>query len=146
MRQKSAYDFNDMIQFVLTKFQTDEDLRYYYAEKYQFIMLDELQDTNNAQNEIIDLILSVNQDKPNIMVVWDDDQSIYRFQWANIENMLDFSIKYPDLTTVVLENNYRSNQAKYFQPNASPLDSRLRDPWNHVIGIFFFHHVPDIGG
>jgi len=48
-----------MINFVLEKFQKDEDLRYYYAEKFQFIMLDEYQDTNNAQNQIIDLILSV---------------------------------------------------------------------------------------
>lgn len=114
LRENSKYDFNDMINFVLEKFQKDEDLRYYYAEKFQFIMLDEYQDTNNAQNQIIDLILSVwvneNEAWPNIMVVWDDDQSIYRFQWANIENMLDFSTKYPNTKFVVLEENYRSNQ------------------------------------
>ncbi len=113
LAQTSRYDFNDMINFVVAKFRIDADLRYFYAEKYEFIMLDEYQDTNNAQNTIIDLILSTETDanSQNIMVVGDDDQSIYRFQWANIENMLDFSIKYPDLTTVVLENNYRSNQA-----------------------------------
>ncbi|HBA44495.1 TPA: hypothetical protein DEG21_00795 [Patescibacteria group bacterium] len=68
-----------MIDFVLKKFKEDQNLRLNYAEKYQFIMIDEYQDTNNAQNEIIDLILSESDDK-NVMVVGDDDQSIYRFQ------------------------------------------------------------------
>lgn len=110
LRQKWYYDFNDMINFVLDAFESDEDLRYFYAEKYQFIMLDEFQDTNNSQNKIIDLILSVSDEKPNIMVVWDDDQSIYRFAWANIENMLEFSSKFTDTQIIVLENNYRSTQ------------------------------------
>jgi len=68
-----------MIDFVLKKLKEDQNLRLNYAEKYQFIMIDEYQDTNNAQNEIIDLILSESDDK-NVMVVGDDDQSIYRFQ------------------------------------------------------------------
>ena len=110
LNEKSLYDFNDMINFVLEKFKQDIELREYYAEKYQFIMIDEFQDTNNAQNQIMDLILSVSEENPNIMVVWDDDQSIYRFQWANIENMLSFSSKYPETSIVVLEHNYRSNQ------------------------------------
>jgi DNA helicase-2/ATP-dependent DNA helicase PcrA len=58
-----------MINFVVQAFENDEDLRYFYAEKFQFIMLDEFQDTNNAQNKIIDLILSVSEENPNIMVV-----------------------------------------------------------------------------
>ena len=74
LNDRELYDFNDMINFVLEKFKEDEELKNYYAEKYQFIMIDEFQDTNNAQNQIIDLILSVNQENPNIMVVWDDDQ------------------------------------------------------------------------
>lgn len=110
LRQNWYYDFNDMINFVLDVLESDEDLRYFYAEKYQFIMLDEFQDTNNAQNKIINLILSVSDEKPNIMVVWDDDQSIYRFAWANIENMLEFSSKFVDTKIIVLENNYRSSQ------------------------------------
>ncbi|MFA5917251.1 MAG: ATP-dependent DNA helicase [Candidatus Gracilibacteria bacterium] len=118
LREKSYYDFSDMINFVLEKFKCDEDLRYYYAEKFQYIMLDEFQDTNNAQNEIIDLILNPGVgtetpgfgDEPNIVVVGDDDQSIYRFQGANIENMLDFSNKYKKTKFIVLEKNYRSTQ------------------------------------
>ncbi|MDQ7023908.1 MAG: UvrD-helicase domain-containing protein [Candidatus Gracilibacteria bacterium] len=58
-------------------------------------MLDEYQDTNNSQNKVMDLILSVGEEN-NIMVVGDDDQSIYRFQGANIENMLDFSVNYTE--------------------------------------------------
>ena len=110
LRENSLYDFNDMINFVLEKFESDKELRQFYAETFQFIMLDEYQDTNNAQNKIIDLILSEATDA-NIMTVWDDDQSIYRFQGANIENMLDFSTKYSETQFVVLEENYRSNQA-----------------------------------
>ncbi len=110
LKENSLYDFSDMINFVVDKFKIDIELKTFYAEKYQFIMLDEYQDTNNPQNEIMDLILEVWNDK-NIMVVWDDDQSIYRFQWANIENMLDFYIKYPETKFIVLEKNYRSTQS-----------------------------------
>ncbi len=110
LNKNSLYDFSDMINFVVDKFKKDEDLKYLIAEKYQFLMLDEYQDTNNPQNEIMNLILSVSDEK-NIMVVWDDDQSIYRFQGANIENMLDFSNTYPDTKFIVLENNYRSSQS-----------------------------------
>ncbi len=110
LKENSLYDFSDMINFVVDKFRFDEDLRLFYAEKYQFIMLDEYQDTNNPQNEIINFILQAGEDK-NIMVVWDDDQSIYRFQGANIENMLDFSSTYPDTKFIVLKDNYRSTQS-----------------------------------
>lgn len=109
LRARECYDFNDMINFVLERFHVDEELRYHYAESYQYIMLDEYQDTNNPQNEIISLILSV-AETPNIMVVGDDDQSIYRFQGANIENMLDFTTRYPEAKIIVLEKNYRSVQ------------------------------------
>ncbi len=110
LRNLSLYDFNDMINFVLEKFWSDQELVSHYAEQYQFIMLDEYQDTNNAQNKIIEHILSSSEEQKNIMVVGDDDQSIYRFQWANIENMLDFSITYPDTQYIVLTQNYRSSQ------------------------------------
>ncbi len=110
LKENSLYDFADMINFVVFVLEKDEDLKADLAERYQFIMLDEYQDTNNSQNKVINLILSVWDDK-NIMVVWDDDQSIYRFQWANIENMLDFSLSYKNTKFIVLENNYRSSQS-----------------------------------
>lgn len=68
LRERHLYDFNDMINFVLEKFRSDENLRAHYAETYQYIMLDEYQDTNNPQNEIVDLILSYGEGG-NIMVV-----------------------------------------------------------------------------
>ena len=110
LHTNSLYDFSDMINFAVEKMKDDEDLLNHYAEKYQFIMLDEYQDSNNPQNEIMNLITNVWEEK-NIMVVGDDDQSIYRFQWANIENMLDFSSIYKDTHFIVLEDNYRSAQS-----------------------------------
>ena len=110
LKKNSLYDFSDMINFAVKKLEDDEDLKYDLAEKFQYIMLDEYQDTNNSQNKLIDLILSVWNSK-NIMVVWDDDQSIYRFQGANIENMLDFVGTYPYTKFIVLKNNYRSAQS-----------------------------------
>lgn len=110
IREKWLYDFADMINFVTEKFKTDEEILAYYAEKFQFIMIDEFQDTNNSQNHIINLIMDYFPEEQNIMVVWDDDQSIYRFQGANIENMLDFASKYSDTKHIVLEQNYRSSQ------------------------------------
>ncbi|MDP2396017.1 MAG: UvrD-helicase domain-containing protein [bacterium] len=68
LKENSLYDFSDMINFVVDKFRIDEELRSIYAEKYQFLMLDEYQDTNNPQNEIMNLILQAGEDK-NIMVV-----------------------------------------------------------------------------
>lgn len=107
-RANSMYDFSDLITFVLEKIKVDEELKYYYMERFQFVMIDEYQDTNNAQNEILATIIW--EENPNIMTVWDDDQSIYRFQWANIENMLDFSTSYPETKFIVMDKNYRSNQ------------------------------------
>ena len=132
LRERHLYDFNDMINFVLEKFRSDENLRAHYAESYQYIMLDEYQDTNNPQNEIVDLILSYGEGG-NIMVVWDDDQSIYRFQWANIENMLDFTSKYQDAKIIVLDKNYRSQQGildaskNIIEENSERLITRI--PW-----------------
>lgn len=110
IREKWLYDFADMINFVTEKFENDEEILAYYAEKFQFIMIDEFQDTNNSQNNIVNLIMGYFSEEQNIMVVWDDDQSIYRFQGANIENMLDFASKYTDTKHIVLEQNYRSSQ------------------------------------
>ncbi len=144
LREKSLYDFSDMINFVLEKFKVDEELRYYYAEKFQYIMIDEFQDTNNAQNQIVDLILSVNKDEQNILVVWDDDQSIYRFQWANIENMLDFSTKYKWVKFIVLDKNYRSTQSildsarVLIENNNERLVSKVETLEKHLISAWEF--------
>ncbi|MDD5213659.1 MAG: ATP-dependent DNA helicase [Candidatus Gracilibacteria bacterium] len=128
-RTNSLYDFSDLISFVLEKITSDEELKYYYMERFQFVMIDEYQDTNNAQNKILSEI--VGNDSPNIMTVGDDDQSIYRFQGANIENMLDFSSSYPETKFIVMDKNYRSNQDildtsdKLIKNNQERLTSKL---------------------
>jgi len=110
MRKNNRYDFDDMINWVIKAFQENANLLANYQEKYQYILVDEYQDTSGTQNKLVELLISY-WDKPNVFVVGDDDQSIYRFQGANVENMMDFAGNYKDdLLTVVLTNNYRSTQ------------------------------------
>jgi DNA helicase-2/ATP-dependent DNA helicase PcrA len=110
MRQRNRYDFDDMINWVINAFHENEALLRNYQEQFQYILVDEYQDTSGSQNKIVELLINF-WDKPNVFVVGDDDQSIYRFQGANVENMLQFAKSYEeDLLTVVLTNNYRSTQ------------------------------------
>ena len=110
MRKKNRYDFDDMINWVIKAFEENKNLLANYQEKFQYILVDEYQDTSGTQNRIVELLISY-WEKPNVFVVGDDDQSIYRFQGANVENMLQFADAYKnDLLTVVLTNNYRSTQ------------------------------------
>ena len=110
MRKKNRYDFDDMINWVIKAFEENKNLLAGYQEKFQYILVDEYQDTSGTQNKLVELLISY-WDKPNVFVVGDDDQSIYRFQGANVENMIDFVGNYKDdLLTVVLTNNYRSTQ------------------------------------
>jgi DNA helicase II / ATP-dependent DNA helicase PcrA len=110
MRKKNRYDFDDMINWVIKAFEENKTLLARYQEQFLYILADEYQDTSGTQNKIIELLINY-WDKPNVFVVGDDDQSIYRFQGANIENMMKFANSYKqDLLTVVLKNNYRSTQ------------------------------------
>jgi DNA helicase-2/ATP-dependent DNA helicase PcrA len=110
MRQKNRYDFDDMINWVIKAFEENKNLLANYQERFQYILVDEYQDTSGTQNRLVQLLISY-WDNPNVFVVGDDDQSIYRFQGANVENMLAFAESYKsDLLTVVLTDNYRSTQ------------------------------------
>jgi DNA helicase-2/ATP-dependent DNA helicase PcrA len=110
MRDRGRYDYDDMINWVIKAFSGNEDLLRRYQEKYQYVLVDEYQDTSGTQNKVVELLISF-WDNPNVFVVGDDDQSIYRFQGANEANMLDFYKTYKkDLLTVVLTRNYRSTQ------------------------------------
>ena len=110
MRQKNRYDFDDMINWVIRVFEENKNVLAGYQEKYQYILVDEFQDTSGTQNSLVQLLINF-WDAPNVFVVGDDDQSIYRFQGANVENMMEFANRYNnDLKTVVLTNNYRSTQ------------------------------------
>lgn len=111
MQQKGWYDFNDMILWVLEAFKENPALLLSYQERNQFILVDEFQDTNGAQNELLKLLTEF-WDDPNIFVVGDDDQSIYEFQGARIRNIVEFYERYKNtIKLVVLPQNYRSSQA-----------------------------------
>ncbi|MEK7453051.1 MAG: ATP-dependent helicase [Patescibacteria group bacterium] len=111
LKVSGLYDYEDMILFVLNKFKEDDELLANYQEQYLYIMVDEYQDTNAAQNEVILLLTSFQSDaSPNIFVVGDDDQSIYRFQGASLENILFFKNRYNVKNPIVLKKNYRSTQ------------------------------------
>jgi len=110
MDAQKRYDYDDMIQWVLKAFGENEDLLRRYQERYQYILVDEFQDTSGSQNELLKFILNY-WETPNVFVVGDDDQSIFKFQGANMKNILDFANDYvKTLHTVVLKHNYRSNQ------------------------------------
>jgi DNA helicase-2/ATP-dependent DNA helicase PcrA len=111
MKDRNRYDYDDMIIWVLRAFTENEALLRRYQEKYQYILVDEFQDTSGSQNELLRFLLAY-WHTPNVFVVGDDDQSIFRFQGANMKNILDFAGYYVEtLHTVVLKDNYRSNQA-----------------------------------
>ncbi|HEV7330430.1 MAG TPA: ATP-dependent DNA helicase [Flavisolibacter sp.] len=110
MRSRNRYDFDDMINWVIEAFENNEELLRTYQEQFQYILVDEYQDTSGSQNKLVQQLINY-WDKPNVFVVGDDDQSIYRFQGANVENMMEFATNYErDLLKVVLVNNYRSTQ------------------------------------
>ena len=110
MKAKGRYDYDDMIIWVLRAFRDNEEILRKYQERYQYILVDEFQDTSGSQNELLRFLLNY-WDVPNVFVVGDDDQSIFKFQGANMSNILDFASDYVStLKTVVLKHNYRSNQ------------------------------------
>lgn len=110
MREAKRYDYNDMIQWVLQAFDKNKNLLLKYQERYLYFLVDEYQDTNGSQNEILNQLTNY-WETPNVFVVGDDDQSIYRFQGANVKNIVDFYDRYKEtVKTVVMVENYRSSQ------------------------------------
>lgn len=107
------FDFDDMILDVIKVLYEKPELRYMLQEQYQYVLVDEFQDTNNAQMRILTLLTEseVSNGRPNIMVVGDDDQAIYKFQGAELSNILDFQHRYQDVSLVSLVRNYRSTQS-----------------------------------
>ncbi|KKP39872.1 MAG: DNA-dependent ATPase I and helicase II, DNA helicase II / ATP-dependent DNA helicase PcrA [Candidatus Peregrinibacteria bacterium GW2011_GWF2_33_10] len=106
--KRSKFDFDDMILFVIKKLETDSELLLMLQERFQYILVDEYQDTNNSQNKFVTLLMNYFEN-PNLFVVGDDDQSIYRFQGANMENFLYINDLYKNIKFVVLKENYRSS-------------------------------------
>ena len=107
LKKNNALDFDDIIVKTVELFKACPDVLEKYQNRFQYIMVDEYQDTNTAQFELIRLLA---QRSRNLCVVGDDDQSIYKFRGANIRNILDFEKVYPEATVIKLEQNYRSTQ------------------------------------
>lgn len=107
LMQSDAMDFDDLIVNTVKVFQKNRDALEYYQRKFKYVMVDEYQDTNHAQYVLTSLLAGGYN---NICVVGDDDQSIYRFRGATIENILSFEFQYKNASTIRLEQNYRSTQ------------------------------------
>lgn len=105
LRENNALDFDDLIGKTVEIFKKDAETLEFYQRKFQYIMVDEYQDTNGVQYEFIKLLASEHK---NICVVGDDDQCIYQWRGADIRNILDFEKDYPEAKVVKLEQNYRS--------------------------------------
>jgi DNA helicase-2/ATP-dependent DNA helicase PcrA len=106
-RQANAMDFDDLLVQTWLLFRQHEDIRQKYVERFQYVLVDEYQDTNFAQQEIV---LQLTLEHGRVCVVGDDAQSIYSFRGANIDNILDFQKKYQNTRLFKLEQNYRSTQ------------------------------------
>lgn len=110
MRKRNRYDFDDMINWIIDVFEKNDNVLLNYQEKYHYILVDEYQDTSNTQNRLVQLLMNF-WDLPNIFVVGDDDQSIFRFQGANVDNMKGIARQFKEsLKKIVLTKNYRSTQ------------------------------------
>ena len=115
LKENNALDFDDIIFQTVNLLQEHEDVRTYYQRKFRYVLVDEYQDTNHAQYLLTSLLAGGYE---NICVVGDDDQSIYRFRGATIENILSFEKQYRGSRTIRLEQNYRSTQSILNAANA----------------------------
>ena len=113
LRKRRLFDYDDMILRSIDALAKNPAFKYSLAEQYQYIMLDEFQDTNPAQFRLIELLTDhpANEGRPNVLAVGDDDQAIYAFQGADHANMLNFARAYKDVKVISLEDNYRSKPA-----------------------------------
>jgi DNA helicase-2/ATP-dependent DNA helicase PcrA len=111
MRERGLYDYSDMLVELVSALERDESLRLELAESAQYILADEHQDANRSQNRILELLATAHPDgevNPNLFIVGDDKQAIYRFQGASLENFLFFKDRFPNARVIPLTLNYRS--------------------------------------
>ncbi len=123
LKENNAVDFDDIILLTVKLLQENEDIRTYYQRKFRYVLVDEYQDTNRLQYLLTSLLAGGYE---NICVVGDDDQSIYRFRGATIENILDFEKQYRGARVIRLEQNYRSTQSILNAANSVIVHNRGR--------------------
>jgi DNA helicase-2/ATP-dependent DNA helicase PcrA len=120
-----AMDFDDLLTKAVELFRDHGEVLQHYRERFEHILVDEYQDTNQAQNELVLMLAGGHQ---NVCVVGDTDQSVYRFRGADFRNILQFEAAFPDVTTVVLDQNYRSTQTILDAANAVIDNNTERKP------------------
>jgi len=126
MQINNAMDYDDLLMKVVLLFRERADLLQKYQQKWQYLLVDEFQDTNKAQFELVHALAGKPMGKRNLFVVGDDDQSIYRWRGADYENITRFRDQYPEAKEVLLEQNYRSNQTILNVANAIIGNNRNR--------------------
>lgn len=115
LKANNALDFDDLLVKTVQLFQTEPEILEYYQERFRYIMVDEYQDTNTVQFKLISLLAAKYK---NLCVVGDDDQSIYKFRGANIQNILSFEKEFENTKVIKLEQNYRSTSTILDAANA----------------------------
>ncbi len=110
LRERELYDYDDMILFVTRALHEEQWLLSALQERFQYMLIDEYQDTNGAQNALINALSTIPHQLPNLCAVGDDDQAIYRFQGASVRTMTDFISRFPMAPIVTLTESYRSTQ------------------------------------
>lgn len=115
LKENNALDFDDLLMLTVRLFQQNPEILAKYQERFRYIMVDEYQDTNHAQYVLVNALA---RKYKNLCVVGDDDQSIYGFRYADIQNILDFERDYPEAKVIKLEQNYRSTQVILEAANA----------------------------
>ena len=145
LRAASAMDFDDLLMVAVEVLQGEPEVLAHYRERFRHILVDEYQDTNRAQNE---LVMLLGGEHRNVCVVGDSDQSVYRFRGADIRNILEFEEAFPDATTIVLEQNYRSTQTILDAANAVIANNAMRKPkalWTEQVGgeVIRRYHAQD---
>ena len=127
LKKGNSVDFDDLLLLPIKLFETSESILTYYQEKYKYVLIDEYQDTNEAQYVFSKMLCKKYK---NIFVVGDNDQAIYAFRGANYKNILNFERDYPDCKTILLEENYRSTQNILNAANSVIKHNKLRKDKN----------------
>ena len=115
LRTANAMDFDDLLVNAVAMMKADQHVLHSYQERFKYLLVDEFQDTNGVQNELVMMLAAEHR---NLCVVGDSDQSIYRFRAADVRNILQFELRFPDAQVILLEQNFRSTQTILDAANA----------------------------